>query len=40
MSGDTHEAIVLAGLAVVGLIQMALRPRKTLALLRGRGWYE
>jgi hypothetical protein len=38
--GDTSEVATMLGLALIGLTQLALHPRKTYALLvHGRGWY-
>jgi hypothetical protein len=37
---DTPEIATMLGLALIGLTQLALHPRKTYALMmHGRGWY-
>jgi hypothetical protein len=38
--GDTSEIATMLGLALIGLTQLVLHPRKTYALLvHGRGWH-
>lgn len=34
------EIVVLGGLAILGLIEMALHPRRTARILRGGNWFE
>jgi hypothetical protein len=40
MSGDASEKVVLIGLVVVGIVQMAVQPRRTLRVLRGGSWWD
>jgi hypothetical protein len=41
VASDPNEAVAMTILAVAGLVQMALHPRKTIDLLaRGKGWYD
>jgi hypothetical protein len=35
---DRDDAILVVALVVVGLVQMALHPRRSLQLLRGGSW--